>query len=47
MAIAIGAVRRLTRNPATPNATNSIAELVAASAPFARTRSLRSTTVGR
>ena len=47
MAIAIGAVSRLTRKPATPNATNSIAELVAASAPFARTSSLRPTTEGR
>ena len=47
MAIAIGAVRRLTRNPAMPKAANSIAELVAASAPLARTRSGRPTTVGR
>ncbi len=47
MAMAIGAVSRLTRNPATPNAANSTAELVAASAPLARTRSSRPTTVGR
>ena len=47
MAMAIGAVRSFTRKPAMPKARNSMALLVAASAPFARTRSARPTTVGR
>jgi len=47
MRIAIGAVRRLTRKPADPNATNSTADDVAAMAPFALTSSARPTTVGR
>ena len=46
-AIAIGAVSSFTRNPAAPNARNSIALAVAASAPLARTSSARETMVGR
>ena len=46
-AIAIGAVSSFTRNPAAPNARNSIALEVAARAPFARTSSARATMVGR
>ena len=47
MAIAIGAVSSLTRNPAAPNARNSTRSRVAASAPLARTSSARATMVGR
>ena len=47
MAMAIGAVSAWTRNPLTPNARNSEADPLAASAPLASTSRSRSTIVGR